>query len=115
MSEDKSTFASPHSGQDWADEQCRQILDSVDLSAERFARALEIVRADAEKRRDLIRKSPNRFDEQHGMIAERDAAVRALLETDAQRDQFDANVAHWVRIRRGEASPPAPACARPGS
>ena len=83
--------------------QCADLLAGIELSPEIHASALAIVTADAAARRELVVHHPHRFWDQIAMIAARDAAVRDLLTTDAQRSGFDVNVAKWNSIRRGGA------------
>ena len=81
--------------------QCADLLEGIELAPGRHANALALVTADAAARRELVVHHPHRFWDQIAMIAARDAAIRELLTTDAQRATFDANVARWNRIRRG--------------
>lgn len=94
----RTTSSSPI---DSAEGQCADLLDGVDLAPDVRAQALAIVTRDAAARRELVAHHPHRFWDQVAMIATRDAAVRELLSTDAQRARFDANVQRWNRIRSG--------------
>ena len=80
---------------------CAELLEGIELPPVLHARALAIVAADAAARRELVVHHPHRFWDQIAMIATRDAAIRALLESDLQRSVFDGNVARWNGIRSG--------------
>lgn len=95
-----TTSSSPN---DSAARQCAELLEGIDLSPALLARVRSIVTADAVARRELVVHHPQRFWDQIAMIATRDASIRALLESDAQRTAFDANVERWNRIRTGGA------------
>ena len=98
---ERATSSSPS---DSAAGQCADLLEGIALAPELQARALAIVTADAAARRELVMHHPHRFWDQIAMIATRDAAIRELLASDAQRVLFDANVTRWNRIRGGGAA-----------
>ena len=83
--------------------QCADLMEGIELPQEIHEAALAIVTADAAARRELVVHHPHRFWDQISMIAARDASVRELLVSDAQRAVYDANVSKWNRIRRGGA------------
>lgn len=112
MTAEYSSFAAPVQGDAWVQAQCDQLLDGIVLPFEVRAQVLEVVRADANARRALVRANPERFSDQIDMLAQRDQRIRQLLSSEGDRAQFDATAARWNRIRAGEEPPPSPACAR---
>lgn len=104
MTDPRAPGTTSSSTNDSAARQCADLLEGIDVTPLLRTRVLAIVTADAEARRELVVHHPQRFWDQIAMIATRDASIRALLESDAQRTAFDANVARWNRIRSGGAA-----------
>ena len=103
MNDPHAARATSASASDAVAGQCADLLDGIELTPAIYAAALAIVADDDAARREVVVHHPHRFWDQLAMIAARDASVRALLATDQQRTVFDATVAKWNRIRRGEA------------
>jgi hypothetical protein len=84
-----------------------ELLRGVPLSAAEEAAAAEIVRADVLARREPHQPGEDGWARSLQSMAERDAALRALLSTEAQRAAFDANAAEQSRlleeVRRSDA------------
>ena len=91
--------ASPLRREEWERKICDDLLVGVNVTAEVRDRALAIVRADSEARRQLISDRQAHLSEQATMRASRDTAIRAMLPESAQA-QFDANAARLTESRR---------------
>jgi hypothetical protein len=78
------------------------LLRGVPLSAMELAQARTIVQADVVARREVPPPPPEApwaaWDSGVALMAERDAALAALLRTDAQRAAFEANAAAQRRM-----------------
>ena len=91
--------ASALSRVEWERKICDDLLSGVNVTAEVRDRALAIVRADSEARRQLMTDRQAHLPEQATMMASRDAAIRAILPESAHL-QFDANAARLTESRR---------------
>jgi hypothetical protein len=98
MTVERVVPASPLSRDAWEAEMCDELLVGLTVPAEIRDRALAIVREDSEARRLLSQRGAGHRDEQLAMMTVRDAAIRALL-PEAERGQFDANVARSIVAR----------------
>ena len=83
----------------WGQNICDDLLAGVNVTAEVRDRALALVRAGSEVRRQLISDRESHLSEQATMMASRDAAIRAILPGSAH-SQFDANRARLSESRR---------------
>lgn len=96
------------SAADAAARECDALLAGITVPPDLREQALALVLADSFSRRDLVRAFPGRSSEQGAMLRRRNAAIRALLTTDAQRSTYDANSdALEGRRARGEDIHPA--------
>ena len=82
----------------WEEKICDDLLVGANVTAEVRDRALAIVRADSEARRQLMTDRQAHLPEQATMISSRDAAIRAILPESAHL-QFDANAARLTESR----------------
>ena len=91
--------ASPLSRESWELKICDDLLVGVHVTAEDRDRALAIVLADSEARRQLISDRQAHLSEQTTMTARRAVAIRAML-PESVHSQFDANAARLAESRR---------------
>ena len=99
MTQPNHVPASPLSREAWEEKTCDDLLAGVNLTVEVRDRALAIVRADSEARRQLMTDRQAHLPEQATMISSRDAAIRAILPEGAHL-QFAANAARLTESRR---------------
>jgi hypothetical protein len=99
-----------------------ELFEGVVVRDEVRTQALDLIARDGEERRLFVVRmlESNQIDpsgalhEQIAMMRRRDAALRLLLDSDAERARFDVNAARADRLRTGEDPLPPSSCALNG-